>query len=104
MARRRPSNEPSNELENIDKKRKIKRGDLQKTFKLYSFVRPYRGLFAIGMVFLILSTLSSLTIPYLAGKFLDVATGVKTPYFVTIFWYVAVRMSAIVRSLTCAKQ
>lgn len=39
-------------------------------------MQPYRGWFAAGMVFLVLSTLTILTVPQLAGDFINVANGV----------------------------
>jgi len=97
MARRNTS--PDN-TENIDAKRKIKNGDFQKTFRIYKFVLPYRWLFLVGMLFLATSTLTSLSLPIFAGKFLDVATGKTSPYFkdlqsVTYFFAIVLVSQAI---------
>jgi ABC-type multidrug transport system fused ATPase/permease subunit len=70
--------------ENIDSKRKINRQELNKAFKIFSFIYPYRFTFLIGFIFLILSTFTSLTLPILAGKFLDVAVGNKEWIFTSI--------------------
>lgn len=96
MARRK-----TNDTENIDAKRKIKRGDFQKALKIYKFILPYKWFFAIGMVFLGISTLTSLSLPIFAGKFLDVATGKPSPYFqnlteVTTFFALILVMQAVV--------
>jgi ABC-type multidrug transport system fused ATPase/permease subunit len=75
MARRKNSG-----AENIDSKRKVKWGDFQKTLKIYKFAYPYRWIFMIGMVFLGISTLTSLSLPIFVGNFLDVATGKAIPF------------------------
>ncbi len=69
----------SNQLDDSDTKRKIKGRDLKKSLQIFRFVLPYRLSFGIGMLFLIVSTLTSLTFPYLAGQLLDSATK-KTEY------------------------
>ncbi|NJL12788.1 MAG: ATP-binding cassette domain-containing protein [Microscillaceae bacterium] len=56
-------------------KPRINREGLRKAWQIFGFLRPYRGVFILGMLFLVFSTLTSLTIPLLAGKFLDVAVG-----------------------------
>ncbi len=67
-----------------DEKIKVTRSGLKKALRIYSYVLPYRGIFAIGMLFLVFSTLTSLTVPLLAGKFLDVAIGNTDEIFTTI--------------------
>jgi ATP-binding cassette, subfamily B, bacterial len=46
--------------------------------RIWSFMRPYRGWFALGMSALVLSTLTVLLIPQLAGDLINAATGAKT--------------------------
>lgn len=79
MAKRRYT-----DTEDIDKKRKLNRQELNKAFQIFKFILPYRFIFLIGFIFLILSTLTSLTLPILAGKFLDVAVGNKEWIFTSI--------------------
>ncbi len=67
-----------------DKKRKLSTKDWQKIKKIFSFAYPYRLYLIIGMFFLVVSTITSLTIPILSGKFLDVATGKQTILFKNI--------------------
>jgi ATP-binding cassette, subfamily B, bacterial len=67
-----------------DKKRKVSTKDWQKIKKIFSFAYPYRLYLIIGMFFLVVSTITSLTIPILSGKFLDVATGKQTILFKNI--------------------
>lgn len=58
-----------------EEKPKVTRQGLKKALKVYQFILPYRYTFSIGLVFLALSTLTSLAVPFLAGQFLDVALG-----------------------------
>jgi len=46
---------------------------LKEMAKLYRFLRPYRGRFALGLVFLLLSTSASLMFPRLLGEMVDQA-------------------------------
>jgi len=49
-----------------------------KAMKLLSYLRPYRGKFALGMTFLVLSSLTMLTFPALLGAMIDAAQGRQT--------------------------
>ena len=42
---------------------------------MFSYVLPYKWMFIVGMVFLVLSTLTSLGFPYILGQLIDSATG-----------------------------
>ncbi len=42
---------------------------------IYAFILPYKGLFAIGIAALLLSSVMLLAFPYLSGQLLDVAAG-----------------------------
>lgn len=61
--------------ENPDKKRKLTKEGFAKIRKLLAYTRPYRGYFWVGMFFLVVSTLTTLTFPTLSGKIADVASG-----------------------------
>jgi ABC-type multidrug transport system fused ATPase/permease subunit len=61
--------------DNIDKKRKLDKTGFQKALKLFGYTQPYRKYFWAGMVFLVISTLTTLTFPTLSGKIADVASG-----------------------------
>lgn len=52
-------------------KRKITLPGLRKLFKLYVYIKPYRGMYAIGMLFLLLSSSASLVFPKLLGELVD---------------------------------
>lgn len=54
-------------------KKKITKSDLKKSLRLFKFVKPYRNTFAIGFVFLLLSSVTSMVFPYLTGQLVDSA-------------------------------
>lgn len=57
----------SSELSEEDKKKLSKEG-LSKALKLFKFTLPYKKVFLIGMVFLVFSTVTTLTFPILIGE------------------------------------
>lgn len=71
MARQRlnSGNTPSEDLP----KPKLTKTTLKKAGKLLTYLRPYRGKFIVGMVFLFLSSLTPLTFPALLGAMIDAA-------------------------------
>jgi ABC transporter fused permease/ATP-binding protein len=54
-------------------KLKITKHSLKKAFRLYSFLKPYRLKFIIGMLFLFLTSATALVFPMLMGKLVDAA-------------------------------
>ncbi len=54
-------------------KKKITKSALKKSMRLFKYVKPYRGTFAIGFVFLLLSSVTSMVFPYLTGQLVDSA-------------------------------
>lgn len=56
-----------------DKKSRPAGSGLKEMARLYRFLRPYRGRFALGLVFLLLSTAASLMFPRLLGEMVDQA-------------------------------
>jgi ABC-type multidrug transport system fused ATPase/permease subunit len=52
-------------------KRKLSKGSLKKSLKLYKYVKPYQGEFALGLVFLVLSSLANLALPKYMGDLVD---------------------------------
>ena len=52
------------------KKEKLSKDSIQQAKKIFSYLKPYRGLFAIGWVFLILSSSIGLLFPILMGQLL----------------------------------
>jgi ATP-binding cassette subfamily B protein len=72
MARRR-----FDALEEKDKK-KITKGSLLKSARIFHFLSPYKTLFFTGFVFLLLSGLTSLTFPFIAGQLVDSVNNLLT--------------------------
>lgn len=56
-------------------KRKLNKQNLGKLGGIFRFILPYKLNFFMGMVFLIFSSLTLLTFPYVAGKLIDTASG-----------------------------
>ena len=56
-------------------KRKLNKQNLSKLGGIFRFILPYKLNFFLGMLFLIFSSLTLLTFPYVAGKLIDTASG-----------------------------
>jgi ABC-type multidrug transport system fused ATPase/permease subunit len=56
-------------------KPKVNKESLQQGLRIFRYVLPYRGKFIIGMTLLVLSSLSTISFPWIAGKLVNVATG-----------------------------
>ncbi|MCL6260868.1 ABC transporter transmembrane domain-containing protein [Aquiflexum sp. TKW24L] len=56
-------------------KRKLNKKNLGKLGGIFRFILPYKLNFFLGMLFLIFSSLTLLTFPYVAGKLIDTASG-----------------------------
>jgi len=54
-----------------DKRKKLKKGSLKKSLKLYKYVKPYQGEFALGLVFLVMSSVANLALPKFMGDLVD---------------------------------
>jgi ABC transporter fused permease/ATP-binding protein len=61
------------EVEEIDKKVKINKESWKEALTMLKFLRPYRGHFAAGLVFIALSSVTTLSFPYLLKKLIDSA-------------------------------
>lgn len=59
-------------------KPKLNKELLKKALKIFSYLRPYRSKFILGMIFLTLSSLTMLTFPALLGAMIDAAQGRQT--------------------------
>ncbi|MDQ6477698.1 ABC transporter transmembrane domain-containing protein [Dyadobacter sp. LHD-138] len=77
MAKRRISDE--GESESPFAVKKISWEGLKKTFALFRYILPYKWLFIVGMIFLTLSTFTSLAFPKLIGSIVEVIEG-KSQY------------------------
>ena len=78
---RRPRNE---ENEFTPPKKKINLKDIKRSLGIYRFIRPYQGYLIIGFIFLVLSTLSSLSFPWLIGELINAAMGQSKGFFQTV--------------------
>lgn len=76
MARQRlnSGNTPAEELP----KPKISKELLRKALEIFTYLKPYKLKFAVGMIFLVLSSLTMLTFPALLGAMIDAAQGKQT--------------------------
>lgn len=52
---------------------KLKKGSFKKALRLYKYIKPYRGEFALGLVFLVLSSAANLAFPKYLGELVDAA-------------------------------
>ncbi len=59
-------------------RRKLTKENLKKLMRLYTFVLPQKWLFILGLVFLVLSSLTNLAFPMFLGDMLDAAGGEAT--------------------------
>lgn len=57
---------------------KLSKESVKKAMRIFSYLKPYRIKFTIGMLFLLFSSLTSMIFPGLMGKLVD-ATGSSTP-------------------------
>lgn len=57
-----------------ERPKKIKKKSLKKAIKLFRYLRPYRVKFGVGIIFLILSSLTGLIFPMLTGKLIDASS------------------------------
>lgn len=57
--------------EEKEKKPRLTWGTLRKTFELYGYIKPFRGQFFLGLVFLFLSSAANLAFPELLGQLVD---------------------------------
>jgi len=64
-----------------EEKRPINKATLKKLLGIFKFLGPYKWIFAIGLVCLVLSSILLMGFPFFAGKLLDVASGKEVPYF-----------------------
>ncbi|SIO07883.1 ABC transporter ATP-binding protein [Algoriphagus halophilus] len=58
-------------------KRKLSKQNLEKIGTIFRFLMPYKWAFILGLVFLLFSSLTLLTFPFVAGKLIDAAQGTE---------------------------
>ena len=84
------------QVESTDKKKVTKEG-FKKALRVFRFVLPYRSTFALGMVFLVLSNLTTMSFPLLIGEMTKVIEG-KSAYGindVTLFFLAILVVQAV---------
>lgn len=59
-------------------KPKLNKELLKKALHIFTYLKPYKGKFIVGMIFLILSSLTMLTLPALLGAMIDATQGKQT--------------------------
>lgn len=60
-----------------EKRKKISRDSFKKSLRLYQYVKPYRGEFAVGLIFLVLSSAANLAFPKYLGDLVDASQSDK---------------------------
>lgn len=83
-----------------DSKRKLTGSSLKQAVFIFKYLRPYRGLYFLGMFFLVLSTLSSLAFPFFLGELVNSATGGETLKFLQELDQAALILAAIIGGQT----
>ena len=58
-----------------EEKRKLNKENLTKLSGIFVFVWPYKSTFIVGMVFLLLSSITSMSFPYISGQLIDAVNG-----------------------------
>ena len=76
---------------------KVSKQGLSKAIKIFQFVIPYKWTFIVGMVFLLLSNLTTLSFPLLIGEMTKVIEGKSTYKIndVTLFFFAVLIVQAI---------
>ncbi|HWA35325.1 MAG TPA: ABC transporter transmembrane domain-containing protein [Cyclobacteriaceae bacterium] len=75
-------------------KKPITASNLNKLLGIFRFVLPYKWTFAGGLLALALSSATTLSFPFLAGKILDVASG-KNDFFLTSIDQIAIALIGV---------
>jgi ATP-binding cassette, subfamily B, bacterial len=75
-------------------KRALNKANLKKLTGIFRFMKPHLGLFTLGFVALIISTLTLLAFPKLAGELVDVAEG-DSRYFTDVYQVAMVLMAVL---------
>lgn len=58
-----------------EEKRKLNKENFSKLYGIFSYLIPYKGMFIIGLISLVIGSFLLLAFPYVAGKLIDVASG-----------------------------
>ncbi len=75
-------------------KKPITKSNLRKLLGVFRYVLPYKGIFGSGLLALALSSGTTLSFPFLAGKLLDIADG-KGGFFLTTINEIALALIGV---------
>ncbi|WP_420148492.1 ABC transporter ATP-binding protein [Spirosoma sp.] len=86
---------------NKDKKPKFTREGFRKALNIFRFVKPYRGMYIIGFIFLILSTATTMSFGLLIGQITSVIQG-KSSFTLnqTVLFFVGVLVAQAIFSFS----
>ena len=70
-------NRANRELDEADKKVKLSKENWKEALALFRFIKPYRNYFAGGLIFIVLSSLTTLSFPYLLKRLIDSANALS---------------------------
>lgn len=72
MARNR-----GNDLDELDKKVKLSKENWKEAIAIFKFIHPYRAYFFTGLIFILLSSLSTLSFPYMLKNLIDSSNAIS---------------------------
>ena len=64
-----------NSLTKTEEKEKFNKEKIKDSLKIFTFIKPYRWKFILGLILLLISSLVFLVFPYLSGAMIDIAQG-----------------------------
>ena len=70
-------NRANSEMDEADKKVKLSKENWKEALALFRFIKPYRTYFAAGLLFIVFSSLTTLSFPYLLKKLIDSANAMS---------------------------
>jgi ABC transporter fused permease/ATP-binding protein len=70
-------NRANRELDEVDKKVKLSKENWKEALALFRFIKPYRFYFAGGLIFIVLSSLTTLSFPYFLKRLIDSANAMS---------------------------
>ena len=70
-------NRANSEMDEADKKVKLSKENWKEAIALFRFIKPYRVYFAGGLIFIVLSSLTTLSFPYFLKRLIDSANAMS---------------------------
>ncbi len=70
-------NRANSDLDEVDKKVKLNKENWKEALALFRFIKPYRAYFAGGLIFIVLSSITTLSFPYLLKRLIDSANAMS---------------------------